>query len=147
MLIFKLFPFFFKVSGTTPIPAICGTNSGQHMYIDMDLHSENPVTLKVATNGASFKRTFSIKIFQIECDSLSKAGDGCLQYFTGIEGSMSSFNYNGASGLMISNTDYTMCVRTERNFCGIQYNACTDALNAFSMSFSISGITNSGNYV
>ena len=54
------------------------------------------------------------------------ANDGCLQYFTGVSGQMRSFNYNDAGGLQLSNTDYTMCVRTERNFCGIQYTACPD---------------------
>ena len=54
------------------------------------------------------------------------AGDGCLQYFTGVSGNVFSYNYNDASGLMLSNTDYTICVRMERNFCGIQYTACPD---------------------
>ena len=54
------------------------------------------------------------------------ASDGCLQYFTGVNGQILSFNYNGASGLQLSNTDYSVCIRMERNFCGIQYSACTD---------------------
>ena len=54
------------------------------------------------------------------------AADGCLQYYTGVSGMMMSFNYNNAAGLQLSKTDYTICVRTERNFCGIQYTACTD---------------------
>ena len=29
---------------------------------------------------------------------------------------------------MLSNTDYTMCIRTERNFCGIQYSPCLGIL-------------------
>ena len=67
------------------------------------------------------------------------AGDGCLQYFTGVSGQMFSFNYNDASGLQLSNTDYTMCVRMERNFCGIQYTACTDTVNSPAQSFSVTG--------
>ena len=54
------------------------------------------------------------------------AGDGCLQYFTGVSGNVFSYNYNDGSGLQLSNTDYTICVRMERNFCGIQYTACPD---------------------
>lgn len=52
---------------------------------------------------------------------------------------MFTYNYNDASGLMLSNTDYTICVRTERNFCGIQYSTCVDTLNNPTMSFSITG--------
>ena len=124
----------------------------------MGLASSAPIMLTAVTSGASFSRSFSIKVTQIDCYSLSKgkllsnlrfqhfctkvitlriilvhvsiicisANDGCLQYFTGVSGQMRSWNYNDASGLQLSNTDYTMCVRTERNFCGIQYTACPD---------------------
>merc|ERR1711953_343802 len=129
----------FIVSGGSPIPAICGINSGAHMYVDMGLSSNNPITLTVVSSGNSFSRSFSIKVTQIECDSLSKASDGCLQYFTGVSGQMFSFNYNNAEGLQLSNTDYTMCVRMERNFCGIQYTACTDSANTPPQAFSITG--------
>ena len=42
------------------------------VYVDMGLSSNNPVVLTVVTAGQSFSRTFSIKITQIECDSLAK---------------------------------------------------------------------------
>ena len=70
--------------------------------------------------------------------NLHIAEPGCLQFFTGVSGKMLSFNYNDGSGLQISNTDYAMCVRMERNFCGIQYTACIDLVNSPAMSFSIS---------
>ena len=46
------------------------------------------------------------------------AADGCLQYYTGVAGRVESFNYNNAAGLQLSDTDYSVCVRMERNFCG-----------------------------
>ena len=70
---------------------------------------------------------------------LFPASDGCLQYFTGVSGQMFSFNYNNAEGLQLSNTDYTMCVRMERNFCGIQYTACPDTANTPPQAFSVTG--------
>ena len=51
------------------------------MYVDMGLSSNSPVVLTVVTAGASYSRSFSIKVTQIECDSLSKAVNGCLQYY------------------------------------------------------------------
>ena len=60
---------------------------------------------------------------------------------------MFSFNYNDASGLQLSDTDYSVCVRSERNFCGIQYTACTDNINSSPQSFSLSGGTNTGSQV
>ena len=47
----------------------------------MGLSSNSPVVLTVVTAGASYSRSFSIKVTQIECDSLSKAANGCLQYY------------------------------------------------------------------
>ena len=49
---------------------------------------------------------------------LVTAADGCLQYYTGVAGRVESFNYNNAAGLQLSDTDYSVCVRMERNFCG-----------------------------
>lgn len=72
-------------------------------------------------------------------DSLSliwiwfSAEDGCLQYFTGVAGEIKSFNYDPAIGLQLSNQDYGICIRTEKNFCGIQYTQCPD-LGKFSKS-------------
>ena len=43
----------------------------------------NPITLNMVSNGASFSRSFNIKVTQIYCNSLSRAEDGCLQYYTG----------------------------------------------------------------
>ena len=51
------------------------------VYVDMGLSSNSPVVLTVVTAGASYSRSFSIKVTQIECDSLSKAANGCLQYY------------------------------------------------------------------
>merc|ERR1712032_950288 len=148
------------VTGGAPVPAICGTNTGQHMYVDMGLSSNNPVVLTVVTAGASFSRTFSVKITQIECTSLAKAADGCLQYYTGVAGRVESFNYNNAAGLQLSDTDYSVCVRMERNFCGIQYTACNDNLTPVTptnpnqpaaslvpQAFSISGTAGTGSLV
>ena len=81
----------------------------------------------------------------------------------GVSGTMFSFNYNGGSGLQLSNTDYSMyvflergivllflssrCVRMERNFCGIEYTACDDTINPSPQSFSVSGSSNTGSQV
>ena len=130
---------FIVSGGGFPIPVICGTNSGGHMYVDMGLAKSHPITLTVLSSGISFSRSFSIKVTQIDCTSLTKAGDGCLQYLTGVSGNVFSYNYNYGRGVQLANTDYTICVRMERNYCGIQYTACPDTINIPAMSFSITG--------
>lgn len=49
-----------------------------------------------------------------------------MQYFSGVSGTIKSFNYDPNAGLQLSNQDYSICVRMERNFCGIQYTQCVD---------------------
>ncbi|CAB3226227.1 unnamed protein product [Arctia plantaginis] len=68
--------------------------------------------------------------------------EGCLQYYTGVSGQLRSFNYDPSSGLQLSNQDYGICIRMERNFCGIQYTVCTDTINNRSRAFTLSGNSN-----
>jgi hypothetical protein len=49
-----------------------------------------------------------------------------MQYYTGVSGQIKSFNYDPNIGLQLSNQDYSICIRMERNFCGIQYMTCDD---------------------
>ena len=49
---------------------------------------------------------------------------------------------------IVSITDAaSRCVRMERNFCGIEYTACTDTINPSPQSFSVSGSSNTGSQV
>ncbi|XP_048510409.1 uncharacterized protein LOC105693592 [Athalia rosae] len=117
----------FIVSGGNPIPPICGINNGNHMYVDAGVGHTNPVMLTFVTSGASFARSWRVRITQIPCSSIYRAEEGCLQYFTGVSGKVKSFNYEPNTGLQLSNQDYSICIRMERNFCGIQYMPCSDA--------------------
>ncbi|XP_025263871.1 uncharacterized protein LOC105249054 [Camponotus floridanus] len=116
----------FIVSGGNPVPTICGNNNGNHMYVDTGVGQTNPVILTFVTSGGSFPRSWKVRISQIQCSTIYRAEEGCLQYFTGVSGQIKSFNYDPTTGLQLSNQDYSICIRMERNFCGIQYIACTD---------------------
>nr|XP_012551440.2 uncharacterized protein LOC101744434 [Bombyx mori] len=132
----------FIVSGGNPVPAICGVNQGHHMYIDAGIGTTNPVKLTFVTSGNTFERIWKVKVTQIPCSSTYKADEGCLQYYTGVSGQLRSFNYDPASGFQLSNQDYGICIRMERNFCGILYTACPDQVNNRSRSFTLSGNSN-----
>ncbi|EDV50629.1 uncharacterized protein LOC6544783 [Drosophila erecta] len=129
------------ISGGSPTPTICGSSTGDHMYIDAGLGQSNPIVLSVITS-ASFPRLWRIRVTQIHCGSISRADQGCLQYYTAISGRVRSFNYNSVGGRQLSNQDYSICIRNERNFCGIQYNACPDLENNRSRSFTLTGNSN-----
>lgn len=114
------------------------------MYVEAGLGQSNPIILTTITSGPKFPRSWRIRVSQIHCGSIFKADQGCLQYFTGVSGRVRSFNFDPASGRQLSNQDYSICVRMERNFCSIQYNACPDPSGSTnrSRSFTLSGNSN-----
>lgn len=109
------------------------------MYIDAGVGDSNPIMLTLITSGSPFPRMWRIRISQIECSSISRADPGCLQYHAGVYGRVKSFNFDFNVGSQLSNQDYSICIRSERNFCSIQYTACQDtSKNAFNCSLSAS---------
>ena len=58
---------------------------------------------------------------QIPCDTDYTPPDNCLQYFTGISGTIQSFNYNAAAGPHLADQDQRVCIRPERGYCTIDY--------------------------
>ncbi|XP_037082262.1 uncharacterized protein LOC119102918 [Pollicipes pollicipes] len=138
----------FVVDAAAPVPSLCGTNTGNHMYIDAGVQgTDSPITLSIVTSGTSFARTWKIRVSQIHCNELYTAEPSCLQYHTGVSGKIQSFNFDFTNGNQLSNQDYAICVRMERNFCGIQYQPCTDAANGNTASFSLGGSTTAVNAV
>jgi len=115
--------------GSNAIPTICGTNTGEHMYVpasdDCNILSANIGSTSTSTTGS-----FAIKITQIPCDSPVLPPRGCLQYFYGsTSGVVQSFNYQGDSSgtqqtgksQLLANQHYNACIRTERTYCSICY--------------------------
>lgn len=96
------------------------------VYIDTGFGQSNPIVVTVITSGPTFPRTWRIRVTQIPCSSIAKADQGCVQYHTGVNGRVRSYNFDTSSGRQLSNQDYSICVRTERNFCSIQYTECPD---------------------
>ena len=97
-------------------PTICGTNQAYHMIIEAS-DDCNKLNFNWVTNASP--TSWNIHIMQIPCTAKWKPPEGCLQYYTGTTGLIQSYNYAG--GKHLANQDYNNCIRTERNFCSIQY--------------------------
>ena len=75
--------------------------------------------------GSSNNREWDIKVTQYSCGSHQGGPDGCLQYFTGVSGTVSSFNFPTTSSTVsstvthLSNQLYHMCWRQERGYCAV----------------------------
>jgi len=108
------------VPGGKSPPQICGTNTGQHMYIPASDQC-NVLNANIGSSSTATTSALTIKVTQIECSSKTKAPNGCLQYFTEDTGTIETFNYNSAAGVLLVNQDYSSCVRTGRTYCAICY--------------------------
>ena len=91
-------------------PVICGTNTGEHMYIHASPQC-NVLTANFGSSSTATTSAFTIKVTQVPCSSKTKAPQGCLQYFTGNTGTITTYNYNSAGGVLLTNQDYSICVR------------------------------------
>ena len=73
-----------------------------------------------------FSPNFFSFLYKASNKTVLPAEEGCLQYYTGVSGQIKSYNYDPGAGLQLSKQDYSICIRMERNFCGIQYTTCPD---------------------
>ena len=93
--------------------------------------SLRPCQLRIATlaNSTVYKVTHDTQcshpcyLSQIECDVPWRPRSGCSQWFTGVTGTLQSYNFAG--GQHLANQDYSICIREEAGYCNIQYTADT----------------------
>uniref|UniRef100_A0A0K2T5C2 Putative LOC100161421 [Acyrthosiphon pisum] n=1 Tax=Lepeophtheirus salmonis TaxID=72036 RepID=A0A0K2T5C2_LEPSM len=114
---------------TTPTgqrtPTICGSNSGQHIYIDVGRMPTDSASIAFQFMGA-FNRMFDIKVTQIPCNSESAPPNGCLQFHTGTAGMFETFNFDGPLQQHLASQTQQVCIRQEDGFCCIDYQVCSD---------------------
>jgi len=110
------------------VPEICGTNSGQHVYLDLGRQAADTATLAFTFGGTTAaaraaNRYWDIKVTQIPCNSNYDPPNGCLQYHTGIDGRITTFNWGGTQHLR--NQNYRICIRQEEGYCCAVFMQCS----------------------
>nr|XP_014089499.2 uncharacterized protein LOC106617050 [Bactrocera oleae] len=107
------------------VPILCGINTGQHIYVDVNNSFERKIYLSFITKLANGDRAFNIKIMQLETDL---APEGCLQFYTENEGDVKSFNYdadgafvNKAGATYFNNLNYVICLQRSKDMCSVSY--------------------------
>jgi len=95
-------------------------------------------TLAFTFGTTSTTRTGEIKVTQVECWSRARPYDpGCLQYYTGTQGRISSFNFQYTSTFAhLDSQNQNICIRQEEGHCCVRYNLCSDT-NSWAISFHI----------
>ncbi|XP_058456837.1 cubilin-like [Malaya genurostris] len=128
--------------GNSPVPVICGENSGQHVYVSI---SGGSISIVVSmTSSTSFNRVWNIQISMISCTSQYQAPTGCLQYYMASSGEVASLNYGSganpalnALGLIgtrqLAYSNYAICIQPAAGQCSITYSLPSTDPDAFTM--------------
>merc|ERR1711899_540951 len=120
----------FAISNAPHIPVVCGTLTGEHMYIDASTDCNNlefvfGQTAVGLTTLAT--RSITIKASQLACGDSNLAPSGCSQYYWGTGGAstIKSFGYDGSTA-HLANQAQTVCVRRESGNCQICWYAAAN---------------------
>jgi len=103
-------------SMATVPPSLCGTLSGQEMYVWV---KNQDAASKIVFNIVSMMSRYKIRVEQLECMEGMNAPPGCLTYNMGISGSITSYNYNGGNGEMINNQKFSHCIKYQEGYCDV----------------------------
>merc|ERR1712048_135380 len=124
------------VFSVTGAPVICGTNNGQHVIVDTD--GTQCVNAVFGFAGAGNMVRYTIHVLQFASSNEMGGPPGCLQFFTGATGTVSSFNWAGAAttttSVHLANQNYDVCVRPLATACVLCWAVPTTASFGVSVS-------------
>ncbi|XP_030751897.1 uncharacterized protein LOC115879289 [Sitophilus oryzae] len=104
---------------------ICGMNSGQHVYFDVE-NLEYDIEINMTLGRKAVTRFWEVLVTQIPFTE--RAPVGCLQYHQGSTGIVQTMNF-ADNGRHLADQDYNICIRQELDMCSIIYEPCHE--NAF----------------
>merc|ERR1712117_651542 len=129
--------------------ALCGVLTGQHMYVDVNTAGgAMAATININTAAAQGNRFWKILVQRIACDSPDLPPAGCLQFFTGLSGLITSFNgaRMGNAHQMIRNQQYRVCIKRGAGMCGVRYREADPAGAIDSFALGKDDTTNAGSF-
>jgi hypothetical protein len=118
--------------GKSGSPVICGYNTGQHMIVDA---SQACSLASFNIGQAGNTRQWDIKVTQYACGDQDGGPPGCLQYFSGTSGTLSSYNFPtssstvGSSTTHLSSQCYTICFRQNQGYCSVCFTTAITTTN------------------
>lgn len=113
-----------SVATAPTYPAICGLNTGLHIYVEFGPGAKDTIEIAFAGSATSTPdRIWELKARQIECNNPNRPPAGCLQYFTEATGRIITPNYDTSTEPHSSNLAYSVCIR-QNNACCTEYSVC-----------------------
>jgi len=124
-----------KNAPDTNTGTLCGSLTGEHLYVDVSPTAADTATLKLdgkvtTTNAATGDRIWDIKVSQIECHSTYRAPPGCDRYLMTSTGTITSLNFNLPSnvgqnlGIELASQRLNTCIRRSKGMCCVEYHVC-----------------------
>merc|ERR1712223_1812745 len=113
-------------------PVICGTNTGEHLYIDISGGECVTLAFSIGSSSASW----NIQVQTFDNDFENKAPTGCTQYYYG-ETTQGFKTFNYANGVHLANQNQRICFRQEKGKTKMCYSTADPA------DFSVNVITKS----
>jgi len=160
-----------STGNTNMYPMMCGTLTGEHLYIELSPTASDAATITLkqiivstAPVAATAKRLWDVYTQQIPCYADYRAPEGCHRYLTTDYGKITSLNFykisgstpasNGQnSGLQLASQHLNTCIRRSKGMCCVQYLVCildtqsielTDEAGTLSTTLGTEGIYNEG---
>merc|ERR1712223_2175836 len=92
-------------------------------------------TININTDNTAANRFWKILVQRIACDSPDLPPAGCLQFFTGLSGSITSFNgaRMGNAHQMIQNQQYRVCIKRGAGMCSVRYREAAGTFDSFGL--------------
>jgi len=122
-----------SASPSTGPPSLCGTATGEHMYVEADVDRCNYLSFQLADAAAASAvsatrgltalatRTWDMTITQIECTSNTLPPTGCTKYFWNTNAGravLKSSNYQvTTTSIHLGQQHDRYCIRRERGMC------------------------------
>merc|ERR1712088_829966 len=118
---------------------ICGTLTGEHLYVDLSPTSADTLTITIAEfllttapSAAIAQRTWDFQTSQIPCYATYRAPAGCMRYLTTDSGKITSLNFYKISGsstganlqnsaLQLGSQNVNTCIRRSKGMCSDDY--------------------------
>jgi len=127
---------------------LCGVLTGQHVYVDVNTAGgAMAATININTDNNAGNRFWKILVQRIACNSPDLPPAGCLQFFTGLSGLITSFN--GArmadAHQMIQNQQYRVCIKRGAGMCSVRYREAAGQIDSFGLGAAAADAANPAN--
>ena len=97
-------------------------------YVDLSSTSTDSATLSFVLGDTTVNQ-YKVKVTQYSCnDPGITIQNGCFQYFTGVTGTIDSYNF--ANSAQLATLEYNNCIRQEEGYCCIEYSVISFTLGA-----------------